>query len=95
MARDARYKWWAEENREYLFDLETDPLEMRNLAARPEHRDTLNQMREKMLTELRSSQLNLSEGYVPKVQRLRAEEKTKGKATDDQSSGKAKLKKQK
>ena len=74
MARDARYKWWAEGDREYLFDLESDPLEMNNLAGEPAQRETLSRMRAKMLTELRTLQMNLSEGYVPKVQRLRAEE---------------------
>jgi arylsulfatase A-like enzyme len=77
MARDARFKWWAEEDREYLFDLQNDPLEQNNLAGNSEHRDTLSRMRDRMLTHLRSTQLNLSEGYVPKVQRLRDEEAKK------------------
>jgi arylsulfatase A-like enzyme len=92
MARDARYKWWADEDREFLFDLEQDPLEMNNLAGKSEHRETLNLMRERMLTQLRSSQLNLSEGYVPKVQRLREEEEAKGKTAGDASPAKAKKK---
>ncbi len=95
MARDARYKWWADEDREYLFDLEKDPLEMHNLAGESEYRETLSHMRERMLTQLRSSQLNLSEGYVPKVKRLRAEDESKGKAADDAPPAKAKKKKQK
>jgi arylsulfatase A-like enzyme len=76
MARDSRYKYWADEQREFLFDLETDPLEMNELSEKPEHLETLNRMREKLLTHLRSSQVNLSAGYKPKVQRMReAEEK--------------------
>lgn len=71
MARDERFKYWADEDREYLFDLENDPLEQTDLSAAPEHRETLNLMREKLLTHLRSSQTNLSAGYKPKVQRLR------------------------
>ncbi|SKA96759.1 choline-sulfatase [Prosthecobacter debontii] len=83
MARDGRYKWWAEEDKEFLFDLDTDPLEMTNLAELPEHRETLQHMREEMLLHLRSSQLNLSAGYKPKVQRLReAEKKKKPKAAE-------------
>lgn len=77
MARDARYKWWAEEKKEFLFDLQNDPLEMTNLAELPEHAATLQHMREQMLLHLRSTQLNLSAGYKSKVQRLREKEKEK------------------
>lgn len=50
MARDDRFKYWADEDREYLFDLETDPLEQHDLATDSAHRETLNTMREKLLT---------------------------------------------
>lgn len=79
MAREARYKWWTEDEREFLFDMEADPLEQQNLADAPEHRETLNRMRERMLTYLRSTQVNLAEGYKPKVQRLREAEATREK----------------
>jgi arylsulfatase A-like enzyme len=79
MAREARYKWWTEDEREFLFDLESDPLEQQNLADVPEHRETLNRLRERMLTYLRSTQVNLAEGYKPKVQRLREAEAAKQK----------------
>lgn len=94
MARDARYKWWAEEEHEYLFDLESDPLEQHNLADDPKHRDTLSRMRDEMLTQLRSMQSNLAEGYIPKVQRMRAEEAAKpGASPDDTTPKKPKKKK--
>ncbi|HWA97489.1 MAG TPA: sulfatase-like hydrolase/transferase [Pirellulales bacterium] len=79
MARNARYKWWLDGREEYLFDLENDPLEMRNLAGRPEHRETTNRMRDKLLDHLRSTQVNLAEGYQSKVQRLRAEQTEKAR----------------
>jgi arylsulfatase A-like enzyme len=77
MARDERFKYWADEEREYLFDLETDPLEMHDLASDPQHRETKNQMREKLLTHLRSTQVNAAAGYKSKVQRLREAEAKK------------------
>ncbi|MCW0220868.1 MAG: sulfatase-like hydrolase/transferase [Prosthecobacter sp.] len=79
MARDAHYKWWAEEDAEFLFDLQEDPLEMENLADKEEKREILQHMRDEMLLHLRSSQLNLSAGYKSKVKRLRAAEDSKPK----------------
>jgi hypothetical protein len=68
-------------------DLETDPLEMNNLALSPQHKEALNAMREKLLAHLRSTQVNHAEGYKNKVQRMReAEAETKSKA----APGKAK-----
>lgn len=77
MARDERFKYWADEEREYLFDLETDPLEQHDLAETSEHRETLNTMREKLLTHLRSTQVNAAAGYKSKVKRLREAEADK------------------
>lgn len=77
MARDERFKYWADEEREFLFDLENDPLEKTDLSTAPEHRETLHTMREKLLTHLRSTQTNLSAGYKPKVQRMREAEAKK------------------
>ena len=91
MARNARYKWWAEEEKEFLFDLEKDPLEMSNLADQEEHRETLQQMREEMLLHLRSSQLNLAAGYKNKVARLREAEQAKSKGKE-KAKGKGKKK---
>jgi len=77
MAREARFKYWADEKGEHLFDLQDDPLEMRDIAGAPEHRETLNRMRERLLTHFRSTQVNLAEGGKPKVQRLREAEAKK------------------
>ncbi len=95
MARDARFKYWADEQSEYLFDLANDPLEQRDLAPVSEQRETLNQMRGKLLTHLRSTQVNFAEGYKGKVQRLRAEEESPKKGTDDAPPAKTKKKPQK
>ena len=85
MARDAKFKWWAEETREYLFDMTADPLEMHNLIGDPAHHEDASHMREQMLTFLRTTQVNLSEGYKSKVTRLREAE----------AGGAARLKKKK
>jgi arylsulfatase A-like enzyme len=74
MARDERYKYWVDEEQEFLFNLDDDPLEMNNLASSPQHKDALNALREKLLTHLRSTQVNYAEGYRSKVQRMREAE---------------------
>lgn len=79
MARDARYKWWIQDEEEYLFDLETDPLERDNLAGRSEHAETQNRLRNVALTQLRTAQTNLAAGSKSKVQRLREAEAAKKK----------------
>ncbi|MCX7886603.1 MAG: sulfatase-like hydrolase/transferase [Verrucomicrobiae bacterium] len=71
MLRDSRYKWWVEGGREFLYDLEADPFEMRNLVSVAEYSATLQRMRNQMLLHFRTMQLNHAEGYTPKVRRLR------------------------
>ncbi len=71
MARDPRYKYWADESREFLFDLEKDPFEMNDLSKDNEHQVILGEMRGKLLLHLRSTQANFAVGSKPKVQRLR------------------------
>jgi choline-sulfatase len=79
MLRNQRLKWWADADKEYLFDLEADPLEQNNLAAAADHREALQQMREHALTWLRSTQVNLAEGSKSKVQRVREAAEKAGK----------------
>jgi arylsulfatase A-like enzyme len=79
MACDGRWKYWAEAQREFLFDLESDPLEQHNLVGEAESRATLNDLRQRLLIQLRSTQVNAAEGYKPKVQRMREAEERKGK----------------
>ena len=47
------------------------------------------------VTQLRSTQLNLSEGYIPKVKRLRAAEASNEQATDAAAPTKVKKKRRK
>jgi len=82
MIRDRRYKWWAQDDDEYLFDLEADPLETNNLAASAEHRATADLMRSQLLTYLRNTQVNLAEGARSKVRRLREQEAAKAKKSE-------------
>jgi arylsulfatase A-like enzyme len=71
MVRDKRYKWWADHDKEFLFDIEVDPLEQNNLAGSAQHHEAFEKMRELALTWLRSTQVNLAEGSKSKVQRVR------------------------
>lgn len=82
MARNDRYKWWAQDDDEYLFDMESDPLEMNNLGHSEEHRSTSERMRRQLLTYLRTTQVNLAAGTKSKVQRLREEDAALAKAED-------------
>jgi arylsulfatase A-like enzyme len=79
MIRDERYKWWAQDDDEYLFDLTADPLEMNNLAASTQHRETADRMRSQLVTYLRNTQVNLAEGAKSKIQRLREQEAANAK----------------
>ena len=51
--------------------------EVVQIAAPTQHHETLNQMREKLLTHLRSTQVNKAAGAKSKVQRLREAEAKK------------------
>lgn len=86
MARDERFKYWADEDREFLFDLESDPLEMNDLSKDAGHQAILGEMRGKLLKHLRSTQVNFAQGAKPKVQRLREAEAKKKAAQQNKLS---------
>jgi arylsulfatase A-like enzyme len=77
MVSDGRYKWWLDENEEFLFDLSEDPFEMKNLAAESGSTDVRLRMQRLLIDHFRGTQTNLSEGYRSKVQRLREAEAQK------------------
>ena len=51
MVRDKRWKfvWYPEVKKYQLFDLETDPHELRNLAHDPAHRKRMTRMRSQLI----------------------------------------------
>ena len=65
MVRNSQWKWYihGKNGRECLFDMIADPHEMVNLARSPEHADTAQRLRDRMLTFLMSTQLNHARGY--------------------------------
>ncbi len=77
MVTDGRHKWWLDGEKEFLFDLTEDPFEMTNLALEGDHSEIRLRMQRLLIDQLRDSQTNLSEGYVPKVKRLREAEADK------------------
>jgi len=58
-----RYKWWMENNREFLFDLEEDPWEMDNIAN--QHSDCCDQMRERLLQFYLDTPFDSARDYQP------------------------------
>jgi arylsulfatase A-like enzyme len=77
MITDGRYKWWLDEDDEFLFDLTEDPFEMGNLAAESGSTEIRLRMQRLFIDHFRETQTNLSEGYRSKVQRLREAEAQK------------------
>lgn len=77
MVTDGRFKWWLDGEEEFLFDLDADPFEMKNLAIESGSEEARLRMQRLLIDHLRGSQTNLSEGYKSKVQRLREAEEEK------------------
>ncbi len=57
-----KYIWWPTDGREQLFDLDTDPTELQDLAPKAEHADRLSTWRERLVQRL----ANRTEGFVEK-----------------------------
>jgi len=74
MVRDPRYKWFNYAGREYLYDLQEDSLEQRNLFGSPTHRDRMINLKELQRQFITTTQVNLSADYKSLVARTREKE---------------------
>ena len=82
LIRTQRYKWFKEydaKNREHLYDIQVDPLEMKNLAAVPAYKDETQAMHARLLDFLATTDVNYSAGYKPQPQRMREQQAETGK----------------
>lgn len=73
MVRDERYKWFVREGTESLYDLETDPYELKNLIKSEKHQIIAEDFREHLRQFLMTEQINYGAGYKPLVQRVKGE----------------------
>lgn len=69
MIRDRRYKYIRPlmHDLEELYDLQTDPDELANLVAKPEHKERLKRMRAQLIAELRRTKC----GFVDRMPAVR------------------------
>jgi len=68
MLRDGRYKYirtFVAGEIEEIYDLETDPEELVNLAVKPEHRQLMERLRAKTIDELRRTDARFVDGLPP------------------------------
>ncbi len=70
MVRRGAHKWFSHQGPESLFDLETDPYELQNLAAEAEYRELRRDMRDCLLDFLMQAQVNEAAGYQPLFVRM-------------------------
>lgn len=63
MVRTAQYKWFVQNGEEYLFDLDADPYELRNLIHASAYQDVVIKMKQRLLDFLMETQVNHSAGY--------------------------------
>ena len=64
MVRTPRYKWFTYGEREFLYDLASDPYEQTNLAGEAARRETQGELRERLRHFLMTTQLNHAAGYL-------------------------------
>lgn len=69
MVRGERYKWYIEKGKEYLYDLDSDPFEKKNLINSADHETVVSELRERLRRFLMEEQVNYAAGYKPLVQR--------------------------
>ncbi len=62
VTRRYKYAWFSQTGKEYLFDLQADPAECRNLADSPEHAAVLNSLRQRLVEELAGREEGYSDG---------------------------------
>jgi arylsulfatase A-like enzyme len=68
LLRDGRYKYirtFVAGETEEIYDLQADPEELHNLAARPEHRSLLDSLRAKTIAELRRTDAGFADSMPP------------------------------
>ncbi len=63
MVRTDHFKWFTQGRSEHLFDMQADPLELRNLAESSDHDLVLSEMHEQLRSFLMDTQVNHSRGY--------------------------------
>ena len=82
MVRTPQYKWFTQgpSHRMFLYDMESDPQEMEDLATAPEHKATVSVMRDRLCTFLMDTQVNFASTYRPLFNRVGVNPGTPGMA---------------
>ncbi|MEX2577449.1 MAG: hypothetical protein WD342_00205 [Verrucomicrobiales bacterium] len=73
MVRSGSFKWFVEGEKEYLYDLNSDPYEQKNLVESEKHRAAAQGLRERPRRFLITEQLDYSKGYRPLADRVKRE----------------------
>jgi len=71
MVRTPQHKWWISPGQEHLYDMDSDPYEMTNLAERGDCRDLPRDMRQRLSDFLVTSQYDWAHDYIPLFGRAR------------------------
>jgi arylsulfatase A-like enzyme len=75
MVRADEYKWFLQDGKEYLFDMEKDPFELKNLIDDAKSKPVIDNIKNYHLAFFRQTQLNISRNYIPKARRVKMEAK--------------------